>query len=83
LSQAKITAIKTLCLIACFAGFTLFSTRAQAPNTKNQEEQLLALAKQVQEQQAQIVSNQKKIDGKLADLAETIRTARIFSSRSR
>jgi hypothetical protein len=47
------------------------------------EEQLLALVKQVQEQQAQIVSNQKKIDGKLADLAETIRTARIFSSRSR
>ena len=76
--------MKTFCLIACFTAFALFSTRAQAPTAKDDEqEQLLALVKQVQEQQAQIVSNQKKIDGKLADLAETIRTARIFSSRSR
>jgi uncharacterized protein YlxW (UPF0749 family) len=75
--------MKTLCLIACFASFALFSTRAQAPNTKDQEEQLLALVKQVQAQQAQLGANQKKIDGKLAELAETIRTARIFSSRSR
>jgi hypothetical protein len=76
--------MKTFCLIACFAAFALFSMRAQAPNAKDgEQEQLLALVKQVQEQQAQIVSNQKKIDGKLAELSETIRTARIFSSRSR
>ena len=32
---------------------------------------------------SQIVANQTKIDAKLADLAETLRVARIFSSRSR
>ena len=42
-----------------------------------------ALVKDVQAQQAQIVANQTKIDSKLADLAETIRMARIFSRRSR
>jgi uncharacterized protein YlxW (UPF0749 family) len=76
-------AMKTFCLIACFAAFTVCHTRAQAPDTKARDEQLLALVKQVQEQQAQISANQKKIDGKLAELAETIRTARLFSSRTR
>jgi hypothetical protein len=75
--------MKKFCLITCFAVFSVFPTRAQAPNTKDQDEQLLALMKQVQEQQGQIVTNQKKIDSKLADLAETIRTARLFSSRTR
>ena len=75
--------MKKFCLITCFAVFSVLPTRAQAPNAKDQEEQLLALMKEVQEQQGQIVTNQKKIDGKLAELTETIRTARLFSSRTR
>ena len=75
--------MKKFCLITCFAVFSVLPTRAQAPDAKGQEEQLLELMKEVQDQQGQIVSNQKKIDGKLAELAETIRTARLFSSRTR
>ena len=76
-------AMKTLCLIACLALLAVFAVNAQAPTPKPEHEQLFELVKQVQNQQAEIVSNQKKIDGKLADVAEAIRTARIFASRGR
>jgi hypothetical protein len=55
---------------------------AQTP-AAGDEQQLLALLKEVQTQQAQIVANQAKIDSKLAEVAETINQARIFSKRSR
>ncbi len=61
----------------------LLSSAAQAPDPKEEQRQLLALVKEVQAQQEQIVANQAKIDAKLADLAETLHTARIFSSRGR
>jgi hypothetical protein len=54
---------------------------AQAPDAKD-EQQLLALIKEVQAQQVEIAANQTKIDAKLADVAEAIRVARIFSSRT-
>jgi hypothetical protein len=61
----------------------LFSSGgAQTPESR-QEEQLLALVKEVQAQQAQIADNQAKIDSKLAEVAETIRVARIFSNRAK
>ena len=55
---------------------------AQTPNSTDQE-RILALIKEVQIQQAQIVDNQAKIETKLADLAETIRVARIHAARAR
>jgi hypothetical protein len=61
----------------------LFSSgAAQTPETRP-EEQLLALIKEVQAQQAQIGDNQAKIDSKLAEVAETIRVARIYSKRGK
>jgi ABC-type transporter MlaC component len=63
--------------------FAVLSSIAQTPDPKDDQEQLLTLVKEVQAQQAQIAANQTKIDAKLADLAETLRVARIFSSRSR
>ena len=39
------------------------------------------MIKEVQAQQAEIAENQAKIEEKLAALAETIRVARIYSSR--
>src|SRR5207302_10064302 len=55
---------------------------AQTPAT-HQEQKLLALIKEVQTQQAQLAENQAKIDEKLAEVAETVRTARIYSKRER
>jgi hypothetical protein len=56
---------------------------AQAPDPKDDQQQLLALLKEVQAQQAEIATNHSKIEAKLADLAEAIRIARIYSSRER
>jgi len=61
----------------------MFSSAAQTPDPKDDQEKLLTLVKEVQAQQSQIAANQTKIDAKLGDLAETLRVARIFSSRSR
>ena len=55
---------------------------AQTPDP-NQEQKLLALIKEVQTQQAQLAENQAKIEEKLAAVAETIRTARIYSKREK
>ena len=77
--------MKYLSLVALIAisSLALFTSVAQTPSAKPDEQELLTLIKEVQAQQAQIVANQTKIDGKLTDLAETIRVARIYSSRSR
>ena len=53
---------------------------AQTPTQKDADD-LNALIKDVQAQQAEISENQAKIEEKLAALTETIREARIFSSR--
>jgi outer membrane lipoprotein-sorting protein len=71
--------------IALLLSLTLFlfsSGAAQTPEAR-QEEQLLALIKEVQAQQAQIADNQAKIDTKLAEVAETVRVARIYSKREK
>lgn len=60
---------------------TISFSGAQTPNA-NQEQQLLALIKEVQTQQAQMTENQKKIETKLTDLGETTRVARIWAGRA-
>lgn len=55
---------------------------ADAPSaTQQQEQQVLAVAREVQDQQTAIAENQAKIDAKLATIAEYLRVARIYSSR--
>jgi len=67
------------------AGVTLLAATAlvpaQAPQTDEKQQQLEALGKEVRGQQVEIAANQVKIDEKIAALAETVRTARIFASR--
>jgi hypothetical protein len=72
-------------LLALFLPATLMVmsfSAAQTPDP-NQEQKLLALIKEVQTQQAQLAENQAKIEEKLAAVAETIRTARIYSKREK
>ena len=55
---------------------------AQTPDA-NQETRLLALVKEVEAQQAQLVANQAKIEEKLTTLSEAIRMARIYTKREK
>jgi len=55
---------------------------AQTPDA-NQEQRLLALVKEVQAQQGQMAENQQKIEEKLVTVAETVRTARLYSKREK
>ena len=65
-------------ILACHA-----STYGQAvPATAQQDQQIIALARELQAQQAVIAENQTKIEAKLAAIAEAIRIARIYTSRS-
>jgi outer membrane lipoprotein-sorting protein len=72
-------------LLALLAPGTLLVmsfSAAQTPDA-NQEQKLLALIKEVQTQQTQLAENQAKIEEKLAVVAETVRTARIYTKRER
>jgi hypothetical protein len=74
--------MKPTLLFAFCAIITLASTApAQAPQQIPTQAELAALIKDVRAQQAAMAANQAKIDEKLATLTETIRVARIFSSR--
>jgi hypothetical protein len=70
---------------AFFSLVLLVATRAaDAPGAiQQQEQQVLAVVKEVQNQQVVIAENQVKIDAKLATIAESLRIARIYSSRGR
>lgn len=72
-------ALIATCLLAL-----LVSAPAAEPSKESEREQqqLLALVKEVQSQQAAIAENQTKIDAKMAAIAEALRLARIYSSRS-
>ena len=68
---------------AFFSLVLLVAARAaDAPGTiQQQEQQVLAVVKEVQNQQVAIAENQAKIDAKLATIAESLRVARIYSTR--
>jgi hypothetical protein len=66
----------------CFIGAVAFATEPPKESDRDQQ-QLVALTKEVQGQQTAIADNQKKIDEKLVAIAEAIRQAKIFSARGR
>ena len=71
-------ALAAAAILACHA-----STHGQAvPATAQQDQQIMAIAKELQAQQALIAENHAKIEAKLAAIAEAIRVARIYTSRS-
>ena len=65
-----------------FSIFVVVVFAADAPSeNQQQEQQLLAMIKEVQTQQLTIAENQTKIETKLAAIGEAVRLARIYSSR--
>jgi ABC-type transporter Mla subunit MlaD len=61
--------------------FLVAAPAADAPDVNQQVQQVLAVAKEVRGQQTAIAENMEKIDAKLATIAESLRQARIYSSR--
>jgi flagellar biosynthesis chaperone FliJ len=70
-----------LVLVCAFVATGSVSAQAPSANARYQE-QLAALIKQVRDQQTELTANQAKIDEKLTILTESIRQARIYSSRA-
>jgi hypothetical protein len=71
----------TLLFAFCALTMLVSTVPAQSPQRNPAQEELTALIKEVRAQQAAVAANQAKINEKLATLAETIRLARIYSSR--
>jgi len=76
--------MKRLPFLTAFCSLALLvaAPAAEAPSAAQQQEQeVLAIAKEVQSQQVLIAENQAKMDAKIATITEALRVARIFSSR--
>jgi hypothetical protein len=54
---------------------------AQTAPGEAEQQQIIAVIKEIRAQQTSIAENQAKIDAKLGALAEAIRVAKIFASR--
>ena len=84
--RERIAPMKSLSVFIATCLFALLVSAPAAEPSKpdeREQQQLLALAKELQAQQAAITENQTKIDAKMATIAEALRQARIYSSRSR
>ena len=74
--------MKRFFLAVLFAGaLSILSSNAQAPAQKD-DQVLLQAVKEVQAQQLEIAANQTNIEAKLAEVAEAVRIARIYSKRA-
>jgi type IV pilus biogenesis protein CpaD/CtpE len=76
--------MKRLPVLTAFLFWALLAVAvgADAPGAaQQQDQQVLAVAKEVQTQQIAIAENQGKIDAKLATIAEYLRVARIWAGR--
>jgi hypothetical protein len=80
--REAISPMKRIIAMTVFASMVVMITAGsgQTPASKD-DETLLALAADVQAQQARIADNQTKIDAKMAEVMEAIRVARIFAGR--
>jgi hypothetical protein len=71
-------------IVTCLLGAAVCSPAAEpSKESERDQQQVLALAKELQGQQAAIADNQTKIDAKMAAIAEALRLARIYSTRGR
>ena len=69
-------------IAACLLGASVYAPAAEpAKESDRDQQQVAALAKEVQAQQVAIVENQGKIDAKMVAIAEALRLAKIYASR--
>jgi hypothetical protein len=81
-SETILAPMKRIPILTAFFLLLAAARAADAPSTnQQQEQQILAVAKEVQTQQLAIAENQVKIDEKLAEIAEHLRLARIYTAR--
>jgi len=72
---------KTLiCTVA--AVFVAVAPIMRPSNAQDQSAQLSNIVNELKKQQAELSDNQAKLDQKITDLSETVRTARLFMSRA-
>jgi uncharacterized protein YlxW (UPF0749 family) len=85
----KASQVASMKILSAFIAISVIgvsvNARAAEPakDLEREQQQVAALAKEVQAQLATIADNQKKMDEKLAAIAEALRQARIFSTRAR
>jgi hypothetical protein len=72
--------MKQTAVIAALSILSAWTANAAEP-VSAQDQQLLAVVKEIQAQQAKIAENQAAIDAKLASVTEAVRQARIYASR--
>ena len=71
-------------LAICAVGISANLSAAEPPKDSDRDQQqVAALAKELQAQQIEIADNQKKIDAKTAAIGEVLRVARIYAGRGR
>ena len=78
--------MKTLSILAAVCAFAFGANLWAAEPAKESErdqQEIAALTKDLQGQQAVIADNQKKIDEKIAAVMEALRQARIYAGRGR
>ena len=71
-------------LAPCFLACAIAAQGAEpSKESERDQQQIIALTKEVQSQQTAIAENQTKINEKLAAVAEAIRQAKIYAGRGR
>jgi uncharacterized protein YlxW (UPF0749 family) len=75
-----LSAFLAICALAIAASL---SAAEPSKDSDREQQQVAALAKEVQAQQTAIADNQKKIDEKTAAIGEALRVARIYAGRGR
>ncbi len=75
--------MKSILTVAFLGTLAVVTPASALAPTSDGLTELVALTKEVQAQQNQLLDNQGKIEAKLTEITETIRTARIFAGRSK
>ena len=75
--------LSTLLAICAVGIFANLSAAEPSKDSDRDEQQIAALAKELQAQQTAIAQNQKKIEEKTTAIGEALRVARIYAGRGR